>query len=273
VNPKTRGPEGQETNMSDLILYEVASGIATITLNRPEAMNSINMELLDKLSLALDNAGRDAEVRGILITGSGERAFSAGADIKLLSQSSPEEIRALAGRAVAVFKKATALGKPTLAAINGFAFGGGLELAEACNFRVAVEGSMMGHPEVRIGAVAAWGGTARLPRLVGLSRATELLLTGRNIQASEALQIGLVHMVTSREDHLKESCALLKEVFTQAPLAVSYTWEAIRRGMDSSLEEALEIGVDFFGLAASTEDFREGTDAFINKRNPKFIGR
>ena len=259
--------------MPEPVLYEERESTALITLNRPEAMNAINMEVLDGLSTALGKAGRSKTVKSVIITGAGSRAFSAGADIALLNQASPEEVRALAHRAVSVFKKASSLGKPTLAAMNGFALGGGLELAEACNFRMAVEDAVLGHPEVKIGAVAAWGGTARLPRLVGLGRAAELLLTGRTISAAEALDIGLVHRVVQKDRLMQEAETLLEEVVSQAPLAVSYTWEAMRRGMDATIDEALEIGVDFFGLAAGTEDFRKGTSAFLEKKSPKFEGR
>jgi enoyl-CoA hydratase len=259
--------------MSSQVLYEVRGDVAVITIDRPGAINAINRDVLDGLSSALDTAGTDPEVRGAVITGSGEKAFSAGADIELLSQAGPDGVRALAMRAVAVFRKAASIGKPTVAAINGYALGGGLELAEACMFRVAVEGALMGHPEVKIGAVAAWGGTSRLPRLVGLGRAAELLLTGRSVTAEEALQMGLVHRVVPRDSLMEEAVALLKEVSSHSPMAERYTWEAMQRGMDVTLEEALGLGAEYFGLAAETEDFQEGTDAFLKKRRAEFRGR
>lgn len=255
------------------VLYESGDGTAVITINRPEAMNAINRDVLDGLSEAFDRAGADPEVSGLVITGSGEKAFSAGADIAMLGQAGPEGVRELARRAVAVFGKASSLGKPTLAAINGYALGGGLELAESCMFRVAVEGAQMGHPEVRIGAVAGWGGTSRLPRLVGLGCAAEMLLTGMSVSADDALRIGLVHRVVQRGSLMKEAVALLNEAASRSPMAVSYTWEAMLRGMDLPLEDALRLGTENFGLAAGTDDFREGTDAFINKRRPEFRGR
>ncbi|MCK4910879.1 MAG: enoyl-CoA hydratase/isomerase family protein [Thermodesulfovibrionales bacterium] len=255
------------------VSFEIKDGIAIITLNRPDAMNAINMSVLDGLSAALDSAGTNAKVRGIIITGAGEKAFSAGADISVFHKASPEEIKALSRRAVAVFGKASSIGTPTVAAINGYALGGGLELAESCMLRVAVEGARLGHPEVRIGAVAAWGGTTRLPRLVGLGRAAEMLLTGGTVTAEEALRMGLVNRVATGGKLMEESEALLREVMECSPLAVSYTWEAMRRGMDVTLEQALETGVDFFGLAAGTDDFREGTGAFLKKRKPSYKGR
>ena len=256
----------------DAVGFKVRDGIALITLDRPDAMNAFDWGMLDGLSSALDRAGRSEKVRGIIITGAGEKAFSAGADISVFQKASPEEIRALSRRAVTVFGKASSIGTPTLAAINGYALGGGLELAESCMLRVAVEGALLGHPEVRIGAVAAWGGTTRLPRLVGMGRAAEMLLTGKTVTAGEAFRMGLVNRVTTAESLMEEAEALLREVMECSPLAVSYTWEAMRRGMDVTLEQALETGVDFFGLAAGTDDFREGTGAFLAKRKPYYKG-
>ena len=253
--------------------FEVRDGIALITLDRPDALNAFDMGMLDGLSSALDRAGRSSKVKGIIITGAGEKAFSAGADISVFHKASPAEIKALARRAVTVFGKASTIGTPTVAAINGYALGGGLELAESCMLRVAVGGALLGHPEVRIGAVAAWGGTTRLPRIVGMGRAAELLLTGKTVTAEEALRMGLVNRVTTAESLMEEAEALLREVMECSPLAVTYTWEAMRRGMDVTLEQALETGVDFFGLAAGTDDFREGTGAFLKKRRPSYKGR
>ena len=255
------------------VSYEVKKGIARITIDRPDAMNAINMSVLDGLSAALDRAGTSADVKGVIITGAGTKAFSAGADISAFHKASPGEIRSLARRAVAVFGKASIIGTPTVAAINGYALGGGLELAEACMLRVAVKGALLGHPEVRVGAVAAWGGTTRLPRLVGMGKAAELLLTGNTVTADEALSMGLVNRVANPDSLMDEAEALLREITERAPLAVQYTWEAMRRGMDVTLEQALETGIDFFGLAAGTEDFREGTGAFLEKRPPDFKGK
>jgi len=257
----------------DIVLYRKDRGIGHITLNRPEVLNSLNMELLRQLTGLLDNIREDPEVRGIIITGAGEKAFSAGADIRHLSSASPLEIRDLARLAIEVNNKIETSGIISIAAINGYALGGGLELAESCMLRVASDRAAMGHPEVRIGAVAGWGGTTRLPRLIGKGRAAELLLTGGQISAAEALQFGLVNRVVKGDELLKEAEALLINILSQAPAAVRLTWEAIHRGLNMTLEESALLGADCFGLAAATEDFREGTKSFISKQRPAYKGK
>ncbi len=257
----------------DLVQYRKRRGVALLTLNRPEVLNTINREMLQELGRVMDTAKADDNIRAVIITGAGSKAFSAGADIGFLSTASALEVRGLARLAVDIYGRIETLGKVVLAAINGFALGGGLELAEACTVRVAVHSARLGHPEVRIGAVAGWGGTTRLPRLVGKGRAAELLLTGRMITADEALQMGLLNRVVSPEQLLPEAEALLEETLAQAPLAVKMTWEALHRGMDMSIDESARLGADYFGLIAATEDFREGTTAFLAKRSPKFNGR
>src|SRR5439155_12635183 len=177
----------------DSVQYQEKNGIGWITLNRPEALNALSEDVLQRLASILDKAKTDDGVRAVMITGAGENAFSAGADIKFLNQATPLEVREFARLAIAVNHKIETLGKVVVAAINGYALGGGLELAEACMLRVAARHAKLGHPEVRIGAIAGFGGTTRLPRLIGKGRATELLLTGRLVTAEEALQIGLVH--------------------------------------------------------------------------------
>lgn len=257
----------------DSVLYEVERGIARITLNRPQALNAMNEDLLRRLASLLDEAGADDEVRAVVITGSGEEAFSAGADIGFLNQASPLEVRELALMAVSVTRKIETLGKVVVAAINGHALGGGLEVAEACALRVAVRHASLGHPEVRIGAVAGFGGTTRLPRLIGKGRAVELLLTGKAIPAEGALRMGLVNRVVEPEELLPETEGLLREILSQSPEAVRMTWEAIHRGLNLTLEESALLGADYFGLVASTEDFREGTKSFLEKTSPSFRGR
>ncbi len=255
------------------VRYQEKNGIARISLNRPEALNAMNKELLQELASALDKAKMDDAIRAVIITGTGEEAFSAGADIKFLNQASPLEVRELAQMAVSINHKIETLGKVVVAAMNGVALGGGLELAEACMLRVVARHAMLGHPEVRIGAIAGFGGTTRLPRLIGRGRAAELLLTGRLVTAEEALKIGLVNRVVEPEKLFDETEALVREITTQSPIAVRLTWEAIHRGSNLTLEESALLGADYFGLVAATEDFRVGTKSFMEKTSPSFRGK
>ena len=256
----------------DVVLYHAEERIGRITLNRPEALNALNRDLLGRLASVLDEAGADDAVGAVVITGSGEKAFSAGADIRYLNRATPLEVRDFARMAVGVTGKIEALGKPVVAAVNGDALGGGLELAEACALRVAVRGARLGHPEVRIGAVAGFGGTTRLPRLIGKGRAAEYLLTGRPMGAEEALRVGLLNRVVEPEALLRETEELVREILAQAPVAVGMTWEAIHWGLGLTEEESAHLGADYFGLVAATEDFREGTRAFLEKADPTFRG-
>jgi enoyl-CoA hydratase len=256
-----------------IVLFKKRAGIACLTLNRPDVLNTINKEMLERLGHLLDSVKSDDAVRAVIITGAGEKAFSAGADIGFFSAASPCDVRARAQLAVEIYSRIENLGKPVIAAINGYALGGGLELAEACTLRIAVNTAKLGHPEVRIGAVAGWGGTTRLPRLIGKGRASEMLLTGRMISAEEALKFGLVNRVVERKELISETELLLNEILSQAPLAVKMTWEAMHRGLDLSLDESARLGADYFGLVAGTEDFKEGTTAFTEKRTARFKGR
>jgi enoyl-CoA hydratase len=254
------------------VLYREEKGIARIIFNRSEALNAMTNELLQQLGTLLDKIRMDDAVKAVIITGTGE-AFSAGADIKFLNRAQPLEVRGFAQMAVSVNQKIETLGKVVVAAINGYALGGGLELAEACMVRMAVQDARLGHPEVRIGAIAGFGGTTRLPRLIGKGRAAELLLTVRLITAEEALGIGLISRVVKPENLLSEAENFVLEIVSQSALAVRMTWEAIHRGMNLPLEESTLLGADYFGLVASTEDFREGTKAFLEKSTPSFKGR
>ncbi|MGG4494913.1 enoyl-CoA hydratase/isomerase family protein [Brevibacillus reuszeri] len=257
----------------EVILYAEENGIATLTLNRPEALNALNKVVLEQLSVHLDNIKRNTDVKAVILTGSGNKAFSAGADIQYLNRATPLEVRDLAMLAVKVTNQIESLGKIVIAAINGFALGGGLELAESCALRIAVHEARLGHPEVRIGAVAGFGGTTRLPRLIGKGRAAELLLTGKALSAEEAYHFGLVNRIVAAESLLSEANELLQEILSHSPLAVNLTWEAIHRGGNLTLEESALLGADYFGLIASTEDFREGTKAFLEKTKPAFKGK
>ena len=256
-----------------VVRYQVKKGIGWITLNRPEALNALNKNVLEQLASILDKVRADDAVRAVIITGAGEKAFSGGADIKLLSQATPLAVREFARLAVTVNNKIETLGKVVVAAINGYALGGGLELAEACMLRVAVRHARLGHPEVRIGAIAGFGGTTRFPRLVGKGRAAEFLLTGNLMSAEEAQRMGLVNRVVETEKLLQETETLVHEILSQAPVSVSMTWEAIHRGLNLTLEESTLLGADYFGLVASTEDFREGTKSFLEKTTPSFGGK
>lgn len=260
-------------SINDLALYNVKNCIAYITLNRPDVLNTLNMDMLILLSSFLDRAKADDDVRGVIITGAGEKSFSSGADIKYLNKATPLEVKEFARIAVTVTHKIESLAKIVIAAINGYALGGGLEIAEACMLRVASSHARLGHPEVRIGAIAGWGGTTRLPRLVGKGRAAELLLTGNTINADEAYEIGLINCVVEHEKLLPETESLLAEILSQSPIAVKMTWEAIHRGLNLTLEESTLLGADYFGMIASTEDFREGTKSFLTKSKPLFKGK
>ncbi|MEO2215906.1 enoyl-CoA hydratase-related protein [Chromobacterium vaccinii] len=256
----------------DVVRSKAEGGIARLELNRPDCLNAMNRQLLRQLLAALEWAAADDAVRAVIITGHG-RVFSAGADIRYLNRAPAAEVRELARLAVAVTGRIETLGKPVLAAINGDALGGGLEISEACALRVAASHARFGHPEVKIGAVAGFGGTTRLPRLIGKGRAAEMLLTGRLIDADEACRLGLVNRVVAAEALMAESEALLGEVLAQSPLAVRLSWEAMHRGLSLSEDESARLGADYFGLVAQSEDFRIGTRAFLDKRAPKFKGR
>lgn len=265
--------EGSRMMSKDIVRYQEEKEIGWITLNRPEALNALNKDVLQQLASVLDKVKTDDAVRAAVITGAGDKAFSAGADIRFLNQATPLEVRDFARLAVTVSNKIETLGKVVVAAINGYALGGGLELAEACMLRIAARHSKLGHPEVHIGAIAGFGGTTRLPRLIGKGRAAELLLTGKLVSAGEAQHVGLVNRVTEPEKLLQETEALVLEILTQAPISVGMTWEAIHRGLNLTLEESTLLGADFFGLVASTEDFKEGTKAFLDKKKPAFKGK
>lgn len=256
-----------------ILLTERKNNCVYLTLNRPALLNALNRPLLLALKHELEKVKDDPKVQAIVITGAGNKAFSAGADIEYLSQATPLQVRNLARLAISVTHLIENLGKVSIALINGFALGGGLEIAESCMLRIAAKSAKLGHPEVRIGAVAGWGGTTRLPRLIGKGPAAELLLTGKMIGAEEAMRLGLVSRVSEPEELQTEGEQLLREILENAPIAVNLTWEAIHRGLNMTLDESAKLGTDYFGLTASTEDFRSGTDAFLQKLKSSFAGR
>ncbi len=248
------------------VRYELDGEVAIITVDRQEALNALNQDVLYELGLAFDLAAADSEVRALVITGAG-RAFVAGADIaslRDLADSFAGRDTALGGQDVA--NTLASLPFPTVAAINGFALGGGLELALAADLRVAAPGARMGLPEVGLGLIPGFGGTQRLPRLIGQSRALDLILTARHVTADEALQLGLVNRVA--EDVLEAAVALARQAAKNAPIALGLAKEAVVRGLEVTLQQGLEIEADLFGMVVTTADMREGTSAFLEKRAP-----
>jgi enoyl-CoA hydratase len=248
-------------------------GVATVTIHRPEKRNALDVETLRELEGAFAELDRDSAVRGVIITGSGDKAFVAGADIGELTAQTPASARELARSGQRVFDGIERLSKPVVAAINGFALGGGCELALSCHVRVASETAKLGTPEVKLGLMCGYGGTQRLPRLVGRGRALELLLTGEAIDAAEALRIGLVNRVVPAEALLAEAEALLRRMIVNAPVSLRYTIEAVATGLDLPLSQGLEHEATLFGLISTTSDMKEGTTAFLEKRPPRFQGQ
>lgn len=258
---------------ADLVLLAEQEGIATVTVNRPDKLNALNDEVISLLGAAFGRCRDAATIGAVILTGAGEKAFIAGADIPALSSLDPRTARETASRGQELTLLIETLGKPVLAAINGYAFGGGLEMAMACTIRLAAEGVKMGQPEVKLGLLAGYGGTQRLPRLVGRGRALELLLTGEPIDAAEAHRIGLVNRVVKRELLLDETRALAKKILAAGPIAVRYTLDAVHRGLDVPLANGLALEAELFGRIASTSDMKEGTTAFLQKRPAKFTGK
>jgi enoyl-CoA hydratase len=254
------------------LLFDVADRIATITVNRPDKLNALNDGTIAELGQAIDEAIRRDDVGGVLLTGAG-RSFVAGADISELESQSPLEAQRRARAGQAIFRRFETSPKPTIAAINGFALGGGCELAMACHVRLASEKAKLGQPEVKLGIVPGYGGTQRLPRLVGRGAALKLLLTGDMIDAAEAHRIGLVDQVTAPDALLDTARALLAAMIVNAPLALAGCIEALDRGLGVTLEEGCTIESDFFGLLSATADMKEGMRAFLEKRPPTFSGR
>jgi enoyl-CoA hydratase len=257
----------------ETLIVETRDGVCFVTVNRPEKLNALNgrvMEELDRLFAALAD---DAQVRGVILTGAGEKAFVAGADIAELARQSPVEGKQHTLRGQRVLERIESLGKPVVAAVNGFALGGGCELAMACHVRVASENARLGTPEVKLGIMCGYGGTQRLPRLVGRGRALEMLLTGEMVDAAEAHRIGLVNKVVPREKLLGEAEALLRKMLANGPLSLRFTLEAVSAGHEMPLAEGLCLEATLFGLICASEDMKEGTSAFLEKRPARFQGK
>ena len=255
------------------LLYDVKNGIAVITVNRPEKLNALNDAVITELGEAAERLLGDGSVRAAIVTGAGPKAFVAGADIAELAACDAARGEALSRKGSGTFRRLERSPKPIVAAVNGFALGGGCELAMACHFRVASENAKFGQPEVKLGITPGYGGTVRLPRLVGRGRALELLASGAMIDAHEAWRIGLVNQVVSQDQLLPESEKLLRAMLENGPLAVAECIRMVNAEEDLSLDEALALESARFGALAGTADFREGTGAFLEKRRAVFRGK
>jgi len=255
------------------LLYEVRDAIAYITFNRPKVLNALNRQTMQELLIALGQAKLDENVRVVILTGAGEKAFIAGADINELAQQTPVDGKEMSIFGQGVLRILETMGKPSIAAINGFALGGGCELALACSIRIASRNAKLGQPEVKLGILPGYGGSQRLARLCGKGVAHELVLGGDMISADEAMRIGLVNHVYEPAELMPAAEALAKKIAANAPLAVQYAMEAIEHGMEMPQEEGLFLEATLFGLCCATEDMREGTRAFLEKRAAQFKGK
>jgi len=255
------------------VQYEKKGAIAYVTIDRPKVLNALNTPTWTDLHSAFEDAKADASVHGVILTGAGDKAFIAGADISELAHVDAYEAEESSRFGQSVLDLIENLGKPVIAAINGFALGGGCETAMACTIRIAVEHAKFGQPEVKLGLLPGGGGTQRLPRLVGKGRALQLILTGETISAQEAYRIGLVNEVVPAAGLIERAETILKQIAANAPIAVKFSLEAANKGMDSSQSEGLALEASYFGICAATEDKKEGTSAFLEKRKPQFRGR
>jgi enoyl-CoA hydratase len=255
------------------IVLEKKDSIAYITINRPKVLNALNRQTVEELRDALLDARADDAVRVLILRGAGEKSFVAGADIGELSQQTPVSGKEFSLFGQSVIHLLETMGKPSICAINGFALGGGCEIALACSIRIASKTARLGQPEVKLGIIPGYGGTQRLARLCGKGVAQELCLAGEMISAEEALRVGLVNHIYEPAELLPAAEALARKIIANAPVAVKYTMEAIERGMEMPQEEGLFLEATLFGLACATEDMREGTKAFLEKRPAKFAGK
>src|SRR6266852_6034717 len=255
------------------VLYEKKGDTAYVTVNRPRVLNALNRATWEDLRTAFEEARADPSVRGVILTGAGDKAFIAGADIGELAHVTAVEAERSSSYGQAVLDLIENLGKPVIAAVNGFALGGGCETAMACTIRVVSEHAKFGQPEVTLGLIPGGGGTQRLPRLVGKGRALQLILSGEMINAQEACRIGLVNEVVPAAEVIARAESILKRIFANAPVSVRFSIEAVNKGLETSLAEGQSLEACLFGLCAGTEDKSEGTEAFLQKRAPHFQGR
>ena len=255
------------------ILLEKKNAIAYVTVNRPKVLNALNLATMGELGAAFLDIRSDFSIRVAILTGAGEKAFVAGADISELAKQDPVSGKEFAHRGQAVLDLIENLGKPVIACVNGFALGGGCELALACTMRLASDNAKLGQPEVKLGILPGYGGTQRLPRLVGKGLAMQMVLSGEMITAQEAHRIGLVNEVTATAELIPRAEAIAAKIIANAPLAVQYAMEAVNRGMEMTLAEGLFLEATLFGVCCATEDKKEGTAAFLEKRAPQFKGK
>jgi enoyl-CoA hydratase len=257
----------------DNLLCDRDGAVAVLTFNRPKVLNALDAATLRDLEAALDAVGSDDEVRAIILTGSGEKAFVAGADINELAVLTPTQGKEHARHGQRVFDRIEQLGKPVIAAINGFALGGGCELALACTIRIAADTARLGQPEINLGIIPGYAGSQRLPRLVGKGRALEILLTGDMVSAQRAYEIGLVNQVVPAAELMTAARAMAQNLASKAPVAARYIIEAVNHGLDVALAQGQALETSLFGAIASTEDTKEGTRAFLEKRKAAWKGR
>jgi enoyl-CoA hydratase len=255
------------------IEVKIEKGIATITINRPKALNALNTETLEELKNVLEVLQNDDGVKVIVITGAGEKAFVAGADISEMKDMSVFEAKKFAELGQKVFRKIELMKKPVIAAVNGYALGGGCELALACDIRIASRNAKFGQPEVGLGIIPGFGGTQRLPRIVGVSKAKELIYTGDMIDAEEALRIGLISKVVEQDKLLEEAYGIAKKIMSKGLVAVSLAKEAINKSLEVDIDSGMEYEANAFAMCFGTQDQKEGMAAFLEKRAPKFEGR
>jgi enoyl-CoA hydratase len=260
--------------MSDYqnLRIERAEGRATLVVSRPDKLNALNDRTIGELDAAFRELAADPDVRGVIVTGEGEKAFVAGADIAELSTMGSIDGIAVSRKGQEAFRRLERMGKPVVAAVNGYALGGGMELALACHLRVASEKARFGLPEVKLGIIPGYGGTVRLPRIVGRGRALEMILTGEMVGADRALEMGLVNQVVPPEETLSAATALLDTILANGPIALRFALEAVDRSLEAGIDEGLGLEAHLFGLLASTKDMREGMSAFLEKRAAEFTG-
>jgi enoyl-CoA hydratase/carnithine racemase len=256
----------------ETLLYEIRSGVAYVTVNRPQKLNALNQKAIQELTDCFETIAAAAETLGVVLTGAGEKAFVAGADINELAALTPAEARETALRGQGLMNKIENLGKPVVAAVNGLALGGGCELAMACTLRIAADNARFGQPEVKLGIIPGYAGTQRLPRLVGKGRALEMILSGEPITAEEAWRIGLVNQVVSLPNLIPSADKAVHKILANGPVAVRYALEAVNRGLEMAEAEGEQLEANLFGLCCATADMKEGTRAFLEKRPAQFKG-